>query len=139
LNCRLFFSLICISTLSIGSIDLNRSSKALSLAITKPLQCSNKDIVDSNQLRLFSGFPSNLNKYVYNQLPFRASAGIYYVPMKNGKYCMMDDNGEKKDLRAAVKKFTAIYGMQPLGVCDAPSGGGKFRCKSTSAALKERR
>jgi hypothetical protein len=137
-NHRLFFSLFCILTLSIGSIDLNRSSEALSIAITKPVQCSNKDIVGSNQLERFSGFPSNRDKYIYNELPFRASAGAYYVAMKNGKYCMMDDNGKKKDLRAAVKKFTEIYGSQPLGVCDAPNSR-KFTCKSTSAALKERR
>jgi hypothetical protein len=139
LNHRLFFSLVCISTLSIGSIDFNRSSEALSIAITKPVQCSNKDIVGSNQLERFSGFPSNRSKYIYNVLPYRVSAGAYYVPIKNGKYCMMDDGGEKKDLRAAVKKFTAIYGSQPLGVCDATqSGRVKFTCKSTSAALKER-
>lgn len=137
-NHRLFVPLVCISTLSIGSIDLNRSSEALSLSIAKSM-CSNKDIVGSNQLERFSGFPSNRSKYIYNVLPYRVSAGAYYVPMKNGKYCMMGDNGEKKDLRAAVKKFTEIYGSKPLGVCDATqSGRVKFTCKSTSAALKER-
>jgi hypothetical protein len=135
-NHRLFFSLVCISTLSIGSIDLNRSSLALSLATTKSVKCSK--ITASSQLESYSGFPSNRSKYIYNDLPFRASAGAYYVAMKNGRYCMMDDNGEKKDLRAAVKKFTETYGSQPLGVCEAPNSG-KFTCKSISTALKERR
>jgi hypothetical protein len=130
-------SILLFSTIAtLGSIDLMRSSDALSLLTTKSAQCNN--ITGTSQLEGYSGFPSNRSKYIYNELPFRASAGAYYVAMKNGKYCMMDDNGDKKDLRAAVKKFTQVYGSQPLGVCAAPNSG-KFTCKSISAALKERR
>jgi hypothetical protein len=64
---------------------------------------------NDNWLKQMSGYPSkNPEKTLYNQLPYRASAGAFIIIMKNKKLCYMDDNGNPKDKARAVKQFSQL-------------------------------